>query len=137
MPAEVLNPELTFTAVRRQRQKRVCYFCRKPNHVMKDGFIRKLIEAQKKSRFYHSSRKKKDLEALALSSEVEETSTKRLCIFDSGASTHMVKDRIWFENFVSSASEVFLAGKDCQLKSYGSVKAKNVYKGIDIKIENM
>ncbi|GBM07972.1 hypothetical protein AVEN_232404-1 [Araneus ventricosus] len=31
----------------------------------------------------------------------------------------MVKERIWFENFVSSAGEVFLAGKDSKLKSYG------------------
>ncbi|GBO06534.1 Retrovirus-related Pol polyprotein from transposon TNT 1-94 [Araneus ventricosus] len=51
----------------------------------------------------------------------------------------MVKERIWFENFVSSTGEVFLAGKDSKLKSYGigNVKAKNVYKGSDIKIENV
>ncbi|GBN18731.1 hypothetical protein AVEN_77588-1 [Araneus ventricosus] len=109
MPTEVSNPDLAFTAVGRQRQKRVCYFCRKPNHVMKDCFIRKRIEAQKKPKFYNSSRKNKDLEALALSSEVEETSTKHVWILDSGASAHMVKERIWFENFVSSTGEVFLA----------------------------
>ncbi|GBN50172.1 hypothetical protein AVEN_200460-1 [Araneus ventricosus] len=94
MPAEVLNLDLAFTAVKRQRQKRVCYFCRKPNHVMKDCFIWKRIEAQKKSRFYNLSWKNKDLEALALSSEVEETSIKHVWILDSGASTHMVKERI-------------------------------------------
>ncbi|GBN37876.1 hypothetical protein AVEN_66882-1 [Araneus ventricosus] len=51
----------------------------------------------------------------------------------------MVKDRIWFENFVSSASELFLAGKDSKFKScgLGNVKAKNVYKGNRIKIENV
>ncbi|GBO45750.1 Retrovirus-related Pol polyprotein from transposon TNT 1-94 [Araneus ventricosus] len=119
MPAEVLNPDLAFTSVERQRQRRVCYFCRKLNHVMKDYFIRKRIEAQKKSRFYNSSRKNKDLEALDLSSEERETSSKHVWILDSGASTQMVKDRIWFENFVSSASEVFLAGKDSKFKFCG------------------
>ncbi|GBN07120.1 Retrovirus-related Pol polyprotein from transposon TNT 1-94 [Araneus ventricosus] len=51
----------------------------------------------------------------------------------------MVKERIWLENFVSSTGEVFLAGKDSKLKSYGigNVKAKNVCKGSDIKIENV
>ncbi|GBN38896.1 hypothetical protein AVEN_153223-1 [Araneus ventricosus] len=65
----------------------------------------------------------------SLSSEVEETSTKQVWILDSGASTHMAKEKIWFENFVSCAAEVVLASKDSKLKSYGigTVKAKNVH----------
>lgn len=129
---------------KKNKKIRLCYICRKPNHIAKNCYHRKTTggsdhqnnrsvgygaskhrvnftecETKGKSKFALNSSDDDDHEAAA-------TDETRIWILDSGASTHMARDLFWFETLDGQITEIHQAGKFSNLCSQGigNVKAK-------------
>ncbi|GBM55275.1 hypothetical protein AVEN_272345-1 [Araneus ventricosus] len=81
---------------------RLCYVCRRPNHVAKDCFYRNQKESTTSSQRRKVNRNKNSKERntanpVFTDSPNEESLCENIWILDSGISCHMAKDRVWFE----------------------------------------
>ncbi|GBL93468.1 hypothetical protein AVEN_59670-1 [Araneus ventricosus] len=84
---------------------RLCYVCRRPNHVAKDCFYRNQKESTTSSqrRKVHRNNNPKERNTanpVFTASPNEESLCENIWILDSGGSCHMAKDRVWFEKII-------------------------------------
>ncbi|CAL1269537.1 unnamed protein product [Larinioides sclopetarius] len=107
---------------------RLCYICRKPNHVGKDCFYRnqKHTGPSKEKKNHNTNKGRYTSNPVFTASSNEESVCENIWILDSGASCHMVKTRVWFEKIIPEKKDIYLAGKDSKIicEGYGTVKAK-------------
>ncbi|CAL1263933.1 unnamed protein product [Larinioides sclopetarius] len=108
MPSEASNPDLAFTAHKNQRPRRDYFFLQKIKlhyERIKDCFLGKRIETQKKPKFFNPSWKDKDLNTLK-KSKICLLSTSKFWTMEC---KRLVNEDIWFENFIPSIGEVILS----------------------------
>jgi hypothetical protein len=137
MRAEGTNAEVLYSRKNRNSTQRLCYICRRPNHLARDCFYR-----NKNSKNYvpnnkqnnrtrqnmdYSSKKQNASSAFTVSEEKSEQ-FDNIWILDSGASCHMSKNRIWFDKIKPEVKYILQAGKNSKMISegVGNVKVKTV-----------
>ncbi|GBO14245.1 hypothetical protein AVEN_236813-1 [Araneus ventricosus] len=125
---------------------RLCYVCRRPNHVAKDCFYRNQRESatsNQRRKVNNNSKKRNTANPVFTASPNEERLCENIWILDSGVSCHMALDRVWFEKIISERKDIYLAGKDSKIicQGFGTVAAKTVStkygNPINITIENV
>ncbi|GFU34167.1 retrovirus-related Pol polyprotein from transposon TNT 1-94 [Trichonephila clavipes] len=106
-----------------EKQTRLCYICRKSNHLAKDCYYRNKNSPSTSQR-NNSSRNGHVFTA----SHQEEKPCDNIWILDSGASCHMAKEPVWFKNISPEVMDIYLANKNSQMMSQGTgnVSAKTV-----------
>ncbi|GFX33253.1 retrovirus-related Pol polyprotein from transposon TNT 1-94 [Trichonephila clavipes] len=106
-----------------EKQTRLCYICRKSNHLAKDCYYRNKNSPSTSQR-NNSSRNGHVFTA----SHQEEKPCDNIWILDSGASCHMAKEPVWFKNISPEVMDIYLADKNSKMMSQGTgnVSAKTV-----------
>ncbi|GFV26957.1 retrovirus-related Pol polyprotein from transposon TNT 1-94 [Trichonephila clavipes] len=106
-----------------EKQTRLCYICRKSNHLAKDCYYRNKNSPSTSQR-NNSSRNGHVFTA----SHREEKLCDNIWILDSGASCHMAKEPVWFKNISPEVMDIYLADKNSKMMSQGTgnVSAKTV-----------
>ncbi|GFU07284.1 retrovirus-related Pol polyprotein from transposon TNT 1-94 [Trichonephila clavipes] len=106
-----------------EKQTRLCYICRKSNHLAKDCYYRNKNSPSTSQR-NNSSRNGH----VFTSSHREEKLCDNIWILDSGASCHMAKESVWFKNISPEVMGIYLADKNSKMMSQGTgnVSAKTV-----------
>ncbi|GFX15248.1 retrovirus-related Pol polyprotein from transposon TNT 1-94 [Trichonephila clavipes] len=106
-----------------EKQTRLCYICRKSNHLAKDCYYRNKNSPSTSQR-NNSSRNGHVFTA----SHREEKLCDNIWILDSGASCHMAKESVWFKNISPEVMDIYLADKNSKMMSQGTgnVSAKTV-----------
>ncbi|GFU99804.1 retrovirus-related Pol polyprotein from transposon TNT 1-94 [Trichonephila clavipes] len=106
-----------------EKQTRLCYICRKSNHLAKDCYYRNKNSPSTSQR-NNSSRNGHVFTA----SHREEKPCDNIWILDSGASCHMAKEPVWFKNISPEVMDIYLADKNSKMMSQGTgnVSAKTV-----------
>ncbi|GFT68723.1 retrovirus-related Pol polyprotein from transposon TNT 1-94 [Trichonephila clavipes] len=106
-----------------EKQTRLCYICRKSNHLAKDCYYRNKNSPSTSQR-NNSSRNGHVFTA----SHREEKLCDNIWILDSGASCHMAKESVWFKNIIPEVMDIYLADKNSKMLSQGTgnVSAKTV-----------
>ncbi|GFX62251.1 retrovirus-related Pol polyprotein from transposon TNT 1-94 [Trichonephila clavipes] len=106
-----------------EKQTRLCYICRKSNHLAKDCYYRNKNSPSTSQR-NNSSRNGHVFTA----SHREEKPCDNIWILDSGASCHMAKEPVWFKNISPEVMDIYLADKNSKMLSQGTgnVSAKTV-----------
>ncbi|GFX65855.1 retrovirus-related Pol polyprotein from transposon TNT 1-94 [Trichonephila clavipes] len=106
-----------------EKQTRLCYICRKSNHLAKDCYYRN-TNSPSTSQRNNSSRNGHVFTA----SHREEKLCDNIWILDSGASCHMAKESVWFKNISPEVMDIYLADKNSKMMSQGTgnVSAKTV-----------
>ncbi|GFX69532.1 retrovirus-related Pol polyprotein from transposon TNT 1-94 [Trichonephila clavipes] len=106
-----------------EKQTRLCYICRKSNHLAKDCYYRNKNSPSTSQR-NNSSRNGHVFTA----SHREEKLCDNIWILDSGASCHMAKQSVWFKNISPEVMDIYLADKNSKMMSQGTgnVSAKTV-----------
>ncbi|GBN25648.1 Retrovirus-related Pol polyprotein from transposon TNT 1-94 [Araneus ventricosus] len=129
--AEGRSADVFYSRKSKNSGMRLCYVCRRPNHVAKDCFYRNQKESTTTSRRRkvhrnNNSKERNTANPVFTASPNEESLCENIWILDSGASCHMAKDRVWFEKIFPERKYIYLAGKDSKIicKGFGTVKAK-------------
>ncbi|GFT09028.1 retrovirus-related Pol polyprotein from transposon TNT 1-94 [Trichonephila clavipes] len=106
-----------------EKQTRLCYICRKSNHLAKDCYYRNKNSPSTSQR-NNSSRNGHVFTA----SHREDKLCDNIWILDSGASCHMAKESMWFKNISPEVMDIYLADKNSKMMSQGTgnVSAKTV-----------
>ncbi|GFV89486.1 retrovirus-related Pol polyprotein from transposon TNT 1-94 [Trichonephila clavipes] len=106
-----------------EKQTRLCYICRKSNHLAKDCYYRNKNSPSASQR-NNSSRNGHVFTA----SHREEKLCDNIWILVSGASCHMAKESVWFKNISPEVMDIYLADKNSKMMSQGTgnVSAKTV-----------
>ncbi|GFU93622.1 copia protein [Trichonephila clavipes] len=106
-----------------EKQTRLCYICRKSNHLAKDCYYRNKNSPSTSQR-NNSSRNGHVFTA----SPREEKLCDNIWILDSGASCHMAKESVWFKNISPEVMDIYLADKNSKMmrQGTGNVSAKTV-----------
>ncbi|GBN88543.1 Retrovirus-related Pol polyprotein from transposon TNT 1-94, partial [Araneus ventricosus] len=131
--AEGRSADVFYSRKSKNSGMRLCYVCRRPNHVAKDCFYRNQKESTTTSRRRkvhrnNNSKERNTANPVFTASPNEESLCENIWILDSGASCHMAKDSVWFEKIFPARKDIYLAGKDSKIicKGFGTVKAKTV-----------
>ncbi|GBM51389.1 Retrovirus-related Pol polyprotein from transposon TNT 1-94, partial [Araneus ventricosus] len=108
--AEGRSADVFYSRKSKNSGMRLCYVCRRPNHVAKDCFYRNQKESTTTSRrrkvHRNNNSKERNKPANEAANPVftaspnEESLCENIWILDSGASCHMAKDRVWFEKIL-------------------------------------
>ncbi|GFU75939.1 retrovirus-related Pol polyprotein from transposon TNT 1-94 [Trichonephila clavipes] len=98
-----------------EKQTRLCYICRKSNHLAKDCYYRNKNSPSTSQR-NNSSRNGHVFTA----SHREEKLCDNIWILDSGASCHMAKESVWFKNISPEVMDIYLADKNSKMMSQGT-----------------
>ncbi|GFV17824.1 retrovirus-related Pol polyprotein from transposon TNT 1-94 [Trichonephila clavipes] len=103
-----------------EKQTRLCYICRKSNHLAKDCYYRNKKNSQSTMRNNSSEMNT----YLQLRRKLGDS----IWILDSGASCHMAKEPVWFKNISPEVMDIYLADKNSKMMSQGTgnVSAKTV-----------
>ncbi|GFT97720.1 retrovirus-related Pol polyprotein from transposon TNT 1-94 [Trichonephila clavipes] len=106
-----------------EKQTRLCYICRKSNHLAKDCYYRNKNSPSTSQR-NNSSRNGHVFTA----SHREEKLCDNIWILDSGASCHMAKESVWFKNISPEVMDIYLADTNSKMMSQGAgnVSAKTM-----------
>ncbi|GFV52498.1 retrovirus-related Pol polyprotein from transposon TNT 1-94 [Trichonephila clavipes] len=106
-----------------EKQTRLCYICRKSNHLAKDCYYRN-NNSPSTSQRNNSSRNGRVFTA----SHREEKLCGNIWILDSGTSCHMAKESVWFKNISPEVMDIYLADKNSKMmcQGTGNVSAKTV-----------
>ncbi|GFU65690.1 retrovirus-related Pol polyprotein from transposon TNT 1-94 [Trichonephila clavipes] len=106
-----------------EKQTRLCYICRKSNHLAKDCYYRNKNSPRTNQRNNYSRNGH-----VYTSSHLEEKPCDNIWILDSGASCHMAKEPVWFKNISPEVMDIYLADKNSKMMSQGTgnVSAKTV-----------
>ncbi|GFY34755.1 retrovirus-related Pol polyprotein from transposon TNT 1-94 [Trichonephila clavipes] len=118
-----INSEAFYCKRKNEKQTRLCYICRKSNHLAKDCYYRNKNSPSTSQR-NNSSRNGHVFTA----SHREEKPCDNIWILDSGASCHMAKEPVWFKNISPEVMDIYLADKNSKMMSQGTgnVSAKTV-----------
>ncbi|GBM29160.1 Retrovirus-related Pol polyprotein from transposon TNT 1-94 [Araneus ventricosus] len=131
--AEGRSADVFYSRKSKNSSMRLCYVCRRPNHVAKDCFYRNQKEStttsqRRKMHRNNNSKERNTANPVFTASPNEESLCENIWILDSGASCHMAKDRVWFEKIFPERKDIYLAGKDLKIicEGFGTIKAKTV-----------
>ncbi|GBM15073.1 Retrovirus-related Pol polyprotein from transposon TNT 1-94 [Araneus ventricosus] len=114
--AEGTRADVFYSRKHKNSAMRLCYVCRRPNHVAKDCFYRNQKESATSSqrRKVHRNNNSKESNTANLvftASPNEESVCENIWILDSEASSHKVKDHVWFEKIIPERKDIYLAAK--------------------------
>ncbi|GFV45436.1 copia protein [Trichonephila clavipes] len=110
-----INSEAFYCKRKNEKQTRLCYICRKSNHLAKDCYYRNKNSPSTSQR-NNSSRNGHVFTA----SHREEKLCDNIWILDSGASCHMAKESVWFKNISPEVMDIYLADKNSKMMSQGT-----------------
>ncbi|GFT94414.1 retrovirus-related Pol polyprotein from transposon TNT 1-94 [Trichonephila clavipes] len=133
-----INSEAFYCKRKNEKQTRLCYICRKSNHLAKDCYYRNKNSPSTSQR-NNSSRNGHVFTV----SHREEKLCDNIWILDSGASCHMAKESVWFKNISPEVMDIYLADKNSKMISQGTgnVSAKTVstkhYNSINLTITDV
>ncbi|GFX24932.1 retrovirus-related Pol polyprotein from transposon TNT 1-94 [Trichonephila clavipes] len=115
--------EAFYCKKKNEKQTRLCYICRKSNHLAKECYYRNKNSPSTSQR-NNSSRNGHVFTA----SHREEKPCDNIWILDSGASCHMAKEPVWFKNISPEVMDIYLADKNSKMMSQGTgnVSAKTI-----------
>ncbi|GFW20755.1 retrovirus-related Pol polyprotein from transposon TNT 1-94 [Trichonephila clavipes] len=123
-----INAEAFYSRRKNEKQTRLCYICRKPNHLVKDCYYgnknspstiqRNITQRNNSSRNHH----------VFTASHREEKLCDITWILNSGASCNMAKESMWFKNISPEVMDIYLADKNSKMMSQGTgnISAKTV-----------
>ncbi|GFT63112.1 retrovirus-related Pol polyprotein from transposon TNT 1-94 [Trichonephila clavipes] len=97
-----INSEAFYCKRKNEKQTRLCYICRKSNHLAKDCYYRNKNSPSASQR-NNSSRNGHVFTA----SHREEKLCDNIWILDSGASCHMAKESVWYKNISPEVMDIF------------------------------
>ncbi|GFW20846.1 retrovirus-related Pol polyprotein from transposon TNT 1-94 [Trichonephila clavipes] len=112
-----------------EKQRRICYICRKSNNLAEDCFYRNKNSSNSTSQRNITQRNNSSRNHHVFTASYRE---EKLCdstwILDSGASCHMTKESVWFKNISPEVMGIYLADKNSTIMSQrtGNVSAKTV-----------
>ncbi|GBN54982.1 hypothetical protein AVEN_267611-1, partial [Araneus ventricosus] len=99
--AEGTSADVFYSRKYKNSGMRLCYICRRPNHVAKECFYRNQRESatsnqRRKVHHNNNSKERNTANPVFTASPNEESLCENIWILDSGVSCHMAKDRIRF-----------------------------------------
>ncbi|GFW54202.1 retrovirus-related Pol polyprotein from transposon TNT 1-94 [Trichonephila clavipes] len=111
-----------------EKQTRLRYICRKPNHQAKDCYYRNKNSPSTSQRNITQRNNSSKNAHVFKASHGEEKLYDNTWILDSGASCHMAKKPVWFKNNSPKVMNIYLADKNSKMMSQGTgnVSAKTV-----------
>ncbi|GFU70845.1 retrovirus-related Pol polyprotein from transposon TNT 1-94, partial [Trichonephila clavipes] len=120
---ERINAEAFYSRRKGEKQTRLCYICRKSNHLAKGCYL-----TNKNSPSINQRNNSSRNGHVFTASHREEELCDNIWILDSGASCHMAKESVWFKNISPEVMDIYLADKNSKLMSQGTgnVSAKSV-----------
>ncbi|KAF8785996.1 hypothetical protein HNY73_011476 [Argiope bruennichi] len=122
--SEGVNAEVFYSRKNRSSNVRLCYICKRPNHIAKDCFYKNKNTSrsapcnennQRRNTQHHANQLTKQRsisDNVFTTSHQKESLNDEVWLLDSGASCHMAKDSMWFEEIILETKNIYLAGKD-------------------------
>ncbi|GBN28831.1 Retrovirus-related Pol polyprotein from transposon TNT 1-94 [Araneus ventricosus] len=112
--AEGRSADVFYSRKSKNSGMRLCYVCRRPNHVAKDCFYRIQKEStttsqRRKVHRNNNSKERNTANPVFTAAPNEESLCENIWILDSGASCHMAKDSVWFEKILPERKDIYLA----------------------------
>ncbi|GFV83730.1 retrovirus-related Pol polyprotein from transposon TNT 1-94 [Trichonephila clavipes] len=124
-----INAEAFYPRRKSEKQTRLCYICRKPNHQAKDCYYRNKNSPSTSQRNITQKKNNSSRNGhVFTASHREEKLCDNTWILDSGAPCHMAKESVWFKNISPEVMDIYLADKNYTIMSQGTgnVSAKTV-----------
>ncbi|GFS79427.1 retrovirus-related Pol polyprotein from transposon TNT 1-94 [Trichonephila clavipes] len=104
-----------------ENQTRLYYICRKPNHLSKDCYYRNMNSPSTSQRNITRNNSSRNHHVFTASHR-EEKLCDNTWFLDSGASCHMAKESVWFNNISPEVMDIYLADKNPKMMSQGTGK---------------
>ncbi|GFW05983.1 retrovirus-related Pol polyprotein from transposon TNT 1-94 [Trichonephila clavipes] len=137
-----INAEAFYSRRKNEKHARLCYICRKANHLSKDCYYRNKNSLNNTSQRNITQRSNSSRNGHVFTvSHREEKLCDNTWIADSGTSCHIAKESVWFKNISLEVMDIYLADKNftmvCQGTGNASAKTMRTDNGLEFVNEQL